>query len=138
MSEPISAGNVASKWLALAENDLATGRVLMADTRLAPESAAFHFQQAAEKALRSMLSASGADIPFTHDLPRLARLVDTIAPDAGRSWPAAFAPMNEYAVATRYPGENQPVTAADLRAAEAAAAMVIGLAAARMAPDRGV
>jgi HEPN domain-containing protein len=89
------------RLLRLAQRDLGTFRILAAHPQADLAAAAFHAQQAAEKALKSVLVLHGRDYPRTHDLVELAALVA----DAGISIPAVQADMQRlspYAVAFRY------------------------------------
>jgi len=107
------------EWLGKAREDLQAARRLLKPPRRLSNSAVFHCQQAAEKALKGFLAWH--DIPFrkTHNLleiggacvdfdPTLKELVDRAAP------------LTEYAWKFRYPGE---VTAASASEAEQALAL---------------
>jgi HEPN domain-containing protein len=67
----------------MAGSDLEAARLLLASDGIGSELASYHAQQAAEKALKSMLVSSGADVPRTHDLDRLHGLVLEALGDAG-------------------------------------------------------
>lgn len=54
-----------------AQEDLDVVRKLVSDTDIADAAVGFHAQQAAEKALKAVLAASGDDFPWTHDLRHL-------------------------------------------------------------------
>lgn len=54
-----------------AQEDLDVVRKLVSDTDIADSAVGFHAQQAAEKALKAVLAASGDDFPWTHDLRHL-------------------------------------------------------------------
>lgn len=53
-------------WLIHARSDLRAGIVLRTDEWVLSEKGCFHFQQAAEKALKCVLLAHGVDFPRTH------------------------------------------------------------------------
>lgn len=79
----------------------------------------FHAQQAAEKALKAALAASGRSFPFTHNIALLMQLCD----DAGIELQAALDQLDlltPYGVAERYgarsPGTVDRATALDLAA----------------------
>lgn len=96
------------RLLRLAQRDLGTFRILAAHPQADLAAAAFHAQQAAEKALKSDLVLHGRDYPRTHDLVELAALVA----DAGISIPAVQADMQRlspYAVAFRYDDQAAPL-----------------------------
>ena len=54
-----------------AQEDIDVVRKLVSDTDIADSVVGFHAQQAAEKALKAVLAASGDDFPWTHDLRHL-------------------------------------------------------------------
>jgi len=77
----------------------------------------FHAQQAAEKALRAALAATGRDFPFTHNIAVLMQLCE----DAGIGLPPALDHIDvltPFGVAARYgtrsPGAVDRATALDL------------------------
>jgi len=98
------------EWLARARSCLAlAGMSVKGDIRA--EDLCFQAQQAAEKSLKALLSASGRSIPRTHDLVALLR-------DAARYYAIPepvkdVVELNDYAVQTRYPGDYTPVTASE-------------------------
>jgi HEPN domain-containing protein len=68
------------------------------------DTAVFHCQQAAEKALKAFLAYH--DIPFvrTHDLTELVRLSVEVEPSFA-TWNTVAQELTPYAVQFRYPGE---------------------------------
>ncbi len=58
----------------------------MPDTDIADSVVGFHAQQAAEKALKAVLAASGDDFPLTHDLRHLMDRLQA----AGKPLPASL------------------------------------------------
>jgi HEPN domain-containing protein len=91
----------AVRLLSAARADLRAAKVLAADADQADEVIGFHAQQAVEKALKSVLAASGVEIPYTHDLAFLLDLaaeqgVSTPKPVARADW------LTPWAVAARY------------------------------------
>ena len=66
-SKPSDAG-LPHTWLAHARSDLASAKLLRANSDILPEQAGFHAQQSAEKAVKAVLLARNVDIPYTHDL----------------------------------------------------------------------
>jgi HEPN domain-containing protein len=97
----------AQRWLVYAESDLSLAAVGRGEKVLL-EALCFHAQQAAEKALKALLVGRGVDPPLTHNLQSVIELL-----------PAEFAPpavaaaadlLSPYAVASRYPGDDEPVT----------------------------
>lgn len=93
-------GAEGTAWLEKARADLAVARFLRTNAALPAEIAAFHYQQAAEKALKGLLVEQHTPPPRTHDLrDLLGRLVDGTGLD-----PNAADELNPFAVLTRYPG----------------------------------
>ena len=92
----------AREWLVRAEQDL-----LIADRALEgaplPAQAAFHAQQAAEKTLKSFLTAHNLIFPKTHNLEELVSLAQTIDMNLAAFGPAARI-LTPYANRFRYPG----------------------------------
>lgn len=62
------------EWMEFAASDLQLARIAAADTAIRPEQACFHAQQSAEKAMKAVLRAHGAEFPLTHDLDLLLYL----------------------------------------------------------------
>ena len=72
----------AQRWFALAIEDLAAARVLIAEGSVALRIAGFLAQQAAEKALKAGLFAASVGVPRIHGLNQLlARYPSVGAPD---------------------------------------------------------
>jgi len=89
-------------WLTKAHSDLRSARALVALPEPATDTAIYHCQQAAEKALKGYLAFRDQPLERTHDLERLLELATALE--------AAFAPLetqadvlNPYATAFRYP-----------------------------------
>jgi HEPN domain-containing protein len=64
-------------WLDLARGDLAAARVLAAAANVPPRMSAGFAQQAAEKALKALMTSLGLDPPRSHDLVAVAHRVGT-------------------------------------------------------------
>jgi HEPN domain-containing protein len=108
------------EWVRRARADLALAR-LTEDERIAPELLAFHAQQAAEKALKALLVQRQIEFPHTHAIGPLLNLCQAAGFEGVESL-AGVASLTRYAVATRYPGEEEPVSRQEAReAAELAA-----------------
>lgn len=91
----------AARLLRAARADLRAAKVLAADADQANEVIGFHAQQAVEKAIKSVLVASGVEIPYTHDL---GFLLDLATEHALRT-PESVAQadwLTPWAVAARY------------------------------------
>ncbi len=96
--------------LRFAYSDLDLAQV-QAGPRVMLEMLCFHAQQAAEKAIKAVLLKHAIEAPRTHNLQVLPELLPASVPV-----PAEVAQATElsgYAVALRYPGESEPVTAAE-------------------------
>jgi HEPN domain-containing protein len=80
-----------------------------------PAVACFHAQQCVEKYVKGVLTLRGIDFPKTHDIENVvARLPD--AASVGLSI-AEQRRLTDYATVTRYPGDYEPITAEEARAA---------------------
>lgn len=91
----------ARSLLALALEDAAAFRVLIASRSVRPATAFFHAQQAVEKAIQAVLVLHGVPFGRTHDLVELGYRARDLVPGA----PFAIerlARLNPYAVAFRY------------------------------------
>lgn len=110
-------------WLARAAEDLAAGEHGMRASPPFAGDAAFHAQQAAEKALKAFLTWHDEPFRKTHNLTELGgscvRLDPTLEPTVR---PASR--LTEYAWKFRYPGEAQNPLAEEARGALAAARAV--------------
>lgn len=122
MNVPEIVAQEARRWLRFAVEDLEVAQRLLADRQPLPRFVCWHSQQAAEKALESVLVLEEIDFPFTHDLNALSNLL----PD---SW--AFSPdhsdladLTEWAVEARYPGDWPQATESDAIRAESQARTV--------------
>jgi HEPN domain-containing protein len=83
---------------------------------------AYHAQQCAEKYIKAYLVLHRIDFPYTHNIARLLEL----CPESP-GWRTSLIEAEElspFAVTTRYPGEEDPVSEADARHAVAVAAHV--------------
>jgi HEPN domain-containing protein len=97
-------GPEAAAWLAKARSDLAAARFLRRNPDLPLDIAAFHYQQAAEKAIKGLLVEHGIVPPRSHDLrDLLGRL-----PVPGERDPDVADDLNPFAVLTCYPGFGAP------------------------------
>ncbi len=92
-----------------AESDLTAAEVCLAAGK-ALDTACFHCQQAAEKAIKSWLIASQVSFPFVHDLGKLLALCAQTEPDFQTLEPLALS-LNPFAVEMRYDDEFWPTAA---------------------------
>lgn len=102
MSESDAIQMLVDQWLKFARADLNAGRTLSAnrDTN-SPETACFHAQQAAEKAIKALLVKAQVASTRSHDLSNLTNLVPSEFAQT-RSLPS-LSSLVPYAVAARYP-----------------------------------
>lgn len=94
-------------WLRFARSDLALARTGPQEGVLL-ETFCFHAQQAAEKALKSLLLHFGQSIPRTHNIGILLDLLEPFATIPSACQEVAL--LTDYAVTTRYPGNFEPVS----------------------------
>jgi len=98
------------EWLNRAKSNLAMAKNRVPDVYL--EDLCFEAQQAAEKAIKSVMIKRGIEFPYVHDLARLLSLLEA----AGEVVPETVMQAEEltqYAMSTRYPSLEQPVTEGD-------------------------
>ena len=90
MSDPDHSADLATVWLRYAATDMEFARFGLGRPEC-QEMAAFHAQQAIEKALKAMCVATGTVFEKTHDLGRLLGHVRTFDPafEPWPSWPDA-------------------------------------------------
>lgn len=90
-------------WLAKAASDLGTARKLADGPDAYLDTAIYHCQQAAEKALKGLLVYHGQPAQKTHDVRFLVSLAGQI--EAGFDpWLDAGSRLTAYATEFRYPG----------------------------------
>jgi len=89
-------------WLTKAHSDLRSARALVALDEPATDTAVYHCQQAAEKALKGYLAFRDRPLERTHDLERLLELATALDPAFARLETRAEI-LNPYATAFRYP-----------------------------------
>ena len=122
MSDPRS--QAIREWYGHALGELAMARQILIPGMPA-RGAAFHAEQAAEKAIKAALIAEGLSVPRTHDLDMLRNLLPS-AWKVRRAHPD-LADLSEYAVETRYPDNDSPVTEAAASAAIRQAMSVVAV-----------
>jgi HEPN domain-containing protein len=91
----------AELFLGKAASDLAAARLLASDDDQDDDVVGFHAQQAVEKALKAVVAVRSLEIPRSHDLGLLIRLLDL----AEHELPVAIRQadwLNPWAVALRY------------------------------------
>jgi HEPN domain-containing protein len=93
-------------WLTKAAHDLQTARIISAAPDGPLDTAIYHCQQAAEKALKGWLAWRGVAASKTHDLIRLVAEAADGAPDFSQFEEAAEI-LTPYVSAFRYPGVTE-------------------------------
>ena len=110
------------EWLNRARSNLARAKSRIPDAYL--EDLCFDAQQAAEKAIKAVMIRRGIDFPYIHDLARLMMTLETRGehiPDRVRQ----AAKLTRYAIHTRYPGLEEPVSEQEYAEAIAAAEAIV-------------
>ena len=95
------------EWLNRARSDLAMAKSRIAGTYL--EAYCFHAQQAAEKAIKSVMILRNIEFPYTHDLSRLLTMLES----SGEKLPEQVGKavvLTDYAAVLRYPNFDEPVS----------------------------
>lgn len=94
------------EWLNRARSNLVQARARQPEVYL--EDLCFQAQQAAEKALKALLLRRMGTFPYVHDLRSLLDRLEAEGEDlSGRM--REVVRLNQYAVAARYPGVDEPV-----------------------------
>ena len=89
-------------WFAKVADDLRIARLALDDVPPVIDPACFHAQQAAEKALKALMAAIGLEVPRTHDVVALVKVLSGELPDIV-ALREAVASVSPFAVSTRYP-----------------------------------
>ena len=92
-------------WMKKASNDLKTLRAAISVGSY--DTACFHAQQAAEKALKAFLIHAGIEYPFTHNLLKLTKLCATVDGNFA-ALDATVETLTPFAVELRYDAEFWP------------------------------
>jgi HEPN domain-containing protein len=90
-------------WLTKAQHDLASARVLAANAPPLLDTAIYHCQQAAEKAVKGYLVFCDQEFERVHDIEMLIRAAMSCAPEFV-DWIDAGIELTPYARIYRYPG----------------------------------
>lgn len=88
------------RWVAQARRDLEAARLLTSHGLHA--QSCFLAQQAAEKALKGILYAAGAEVVIGHSVARLCDEIAKLHPDQAERC-AEWATLDQYYIPTRYP-----------------------------------
>ena len=118
--------DLVDEWLLLATDDLEVAEHLLTVMRGAPlEIICFHCQQAGEKGLKALLQHLGRDVPRTHDLVELRRLLGADLPDDAEL-DRSCSVLSAYGITTRYPGRPD-LSQDDAKASLVAARRILSL-----------
>ncbi len=101
----MSEANDPRAWAKKAEEDYELARSALLRKRPLTTGACFHAQQCVEKYVKAMLISKGAEFPKTHDL----LMLNNLCSNAGiflEINPKLLNTLTDYAVRTRYPGEE--------------------------------
>lgn len=101
----------AFELLRLADADLASGHALVA-AKVRLENACFHYQQAVEKSLKSILVHKHVGFPATHDLNVLLALLPTEVSECPHAHEVSE--LNIYGAQRRYEEGPTPATREDV------------------------
>ncbi|HZU13517.1 MAG TPA: HEPN domain-containing protein [Chloroflexota bacterium] len=93
----------ADEWLQRADRDLIIAARAIDGVPALADQAAYHAQQATEKALKSFLAAHNRPLQKTHNLERLVAQCRGVDPTFG-DFLASARTLNPYATVFRYPG----------------------------------
>jgi len=111
-------------WLAKASNDLRAAEALQPMSPPLFGEAAFHCQQAAEKALKGFLTWNGRVFRKTHNLEEVGEQCISVDPTLSDTVDRAV-PLSEYAWKFRYPGSPYDPAAQEAEEAIAIARAVV-------------
>ena len=103
------------EWLNYAHMDYEVAVFLQGHQPLPIEIICYHCQQAAEKAIKSVLVSGDREVPRIHDLPKLLALASQQQPSLAELFKQANR-LTNYAAFTRYPGGIE-LTEADMQLA---------------------
>lgn len=108
------------KWLKKARRDLLSAKRLTRGKEPYFDTAIYHCQQTAEKAVKGWLVYQDQSFEKTHDLRLLVTLASEIEPKF-TEWFDVAEQISPYATAYRYPGETLEPTEAEFKQAFKAA-----------------
>jgi len=109
MTPARKAGNDPQEWLNRAKSNLVRAKEDIRLSGVFLEDLCFDAQQAAEKAIKAVLIRRNIQFPYVHDLMALLALIEK----EGESLPEPVKQagrLTRFAVVTRYPGLEEPVT----------------------------
>lgn len=134
MSErPDSAREEALRWLTLAQGDLRTAQTVLDHQEDVLRNAAFLAQQSAEKALKALLAADDLEVPRTHRLLLLLRLLPE--PPSGLS-PDDLELLEPWVTDGRYPADIEEAPRDEVEEVVEAARRVLAVVQQSVTPAR--
>jgi len=95
---------LARAWMQKARSDFASARLLITGPERHLDTGVYHCQQAAEKALKAVLTAFATPFPKTHNLTELLALADVAGFGMSRHEEATIF-LTPFATEFRYPGD---------------------------------
>jgi len=108
--------NIVSQWIQKAESDFINARHTLSMGADCPyDTVCFHSQQGAEKYIKALLSFLSVDFPKVHDIGRLIQLLSDHVKLSITVTEQEL--LTSYAIITRYPGDEEPLTRADAKRA---------------------
>lgn len=111
------------QWMDYADEDLRLAEYgLQMESGCPYRLIAYHAQQCAEKYLKAFLVYQREDFPYTHNISTLLELCSKHADWVDSIEQAET--LTAYAITTRYPGEDEPVSLMEAQQAVAMAAQV--------------
>jgi HEPN domain-containing protein len=110
------------EWIGRAKSNLSVARSVIPGADW--ENLRFEAQQAAEKGIKAVFNQRRERFPFSHDLDRLLRLLETNGVRIPKYVNDAKE-LTDYAHLTRYPGRAAPVTRRQYRRAVGIATAVL-------------
>ncbi len=108
------------EWLHKATGDVRAAEICRGAQPPIPDAAAFHCQQAAEKAIKGFLTLHGRVFRKSHSIEHIGALALAVDPSLRAAMERA-SPLTEYAWKFRYPGTPGEPSAAEVDEALAAA-----------------
>ncbi len=111
------------EWLDRARSNLERSRVERKSRYIKYEDMCYDCQQCVEKALKALMVFEGIEFEWTHNIGVLIKNLEArgiVVPDIVKK----SASLSVYAVRTRYPGEEEPVTKKEFKEARTLAEIV--------------
>ena len=110
-------------WVNKANQDIRSAQILLTQKPPLLYPACFHAQQAAEKYLKTLLTWWHIEVPKTHELGKLLKMIEVRDSDLAAKLLDVIV-LNTYAVDIRYPGDQPEPSQAESHEALALAIQV--------------